>query len=363
MVGMVVVPRPMLDRRRPRLHDLLGNGSQINLDVTDRYAAILGRSPSKGARSPALWNAAFSDLGLSVVMHPMDVDASALPDVVGALRQDPRFVGGAVTVPHKSSMVPLLDEIEPEAGMIGAVNCFYRSGQRLVGANTDGEGALRTLEAAVGPHGLKGATVIVMGIGGAGRAVATYLAGAVGAGGRLVLASRTAARSDEVRRHLGSRCAVELVALPPPVEALAGCDVLVNCTVVGYEQNLAAHEGGDVTTLRPYTPLGPITEVAVPDGPDAQRRHLLAAAAAVDMNLSNSLRALARLRPGATVFDIIYQPSKTLLLALSELYGYRTLNGKGMNLEQAVLAFVRTVRETQDLIRVRRAMDAAAQRA
>ena len=130
--------------------------------ATGRYAAILGATPSKGARSPTLWNAAFKAAGIDAVMHPMDVTAGDLPAVVAALKADPRFVGGAIAVPHKQAMLALVGRVEPEAARIGAVNALYRDGGDLVGANTDGAASLaQIVELVGGRHALQTRRVLM----------------------------------------------------------------------------------------------------------------------------------------------------------------------------------------------------------
>ena len=175
--------------------DLLDNTID---DTTERYAAILGLSPSKGARSPMLWNAAFAAAGADAVMHPFDVGEAKLADLVAALRRDARYIGGSVAVPHKQGLVGLLDRLEPEAERIGAVNAIYRDGDDLVGANTDGAGALAQLQGAVDDLGSR--HVLLLGLGGAGLAVATYLAANVA---RLKLANRTDATAKAFAERLG----------------------------------------------------------------------------------------------------------------------------------------------------------------
>ncbi|MBM3602075.1 MAG: shikimate dehydrogenase [Alphaproteobacteria bacterium] len=268
---------------------LIDNPVQL---TTGRYAAILGLSPSKGARSPVLWNAAFEAAHIDARMVPMDVGVGRLGDLVSALKSDPRFLGGAITMPHKQAMLALVDRVEDEAGRIGAINALYRDGARLVGANTDGAGALAELERLTG--GLAGLRAVVMGLGGAGVAVAAYLAGRVG---RLTLVNRTMSKAVDFARRLGPGVG----SAPWPVTAalLAEADVLVNCTSVG-------HATTDVTA----SPLGP-----------------------------ESSHALAALHGRAVVYDIIYQPAETTLMAQARARGLVTDNGLGMNLEQAVIAF------------------------
>ena len=76
------------------MRDWIDNFESLYLHKTDYYAAIIGETPSQGAKSPDLWNAAFDGLDLSAVMHPFDVQSGNLASLVIALREDQRFLGG-----------------------------------------------------------------------------------------------------------------------------------------------------------------------------------------------------------------------------------------------------------------------------
>ena len=95
------------------------------------YCAILGESPSKGARSPILWNECFKEMGISSFFYPFDVGLNDLDKVVDYLKNDIKFVGGAIAVPHKEAIIDYLDEIEGETALIGAVNLLYRKNGKL----------------------------------------------------------------------------------------------------------------------------------------------------------------------------------------------------------------------------------------
>ena len=277
--------------------------------TTAHYAAILGATPSKGARSPLLWNAAFTAAGIDAVMHPMDTAAENLGAVVSALKADPRFVGGAVTVPHKQAVGSFLDRLEPEAARIGAVNAIYRDGTSLVGANTDGAGALSQIEILMGGADLlktKRATLI--GLSGAGLAVAAYLAGRTAS---LTLANRTRATADAASQKLGAIA----VDYPLSPEVLEATDLLVNATTIGHS-----------------------------DGPEG---------------LPVAENLLAALPEDAAVYDVIYSPSPTPLLAAAHALGLATRDGLGMNLDQAVIAFDKALPGALPVDRIREAMRAA----
>jgi shikimate dehydrogenase len=259
--------------------------------TTAKYAAILGLAPSKGARSPTLWNAAFAAAGLDAVMCPFDVTEANLAGLVAALKADPRYIGGSVAMPHKQGLVPLLDRLEPEAERIGAVNAIYRDGDDLVGANTDGAGALAQLRELV--DDLDGRHAMVLGMGGAGLAVAAYLADNVAS---LRLANRTIETAATFAERLGGK--VRGVPLPRSSADLRGVNLIVNCTSVG-------HQDGDQGSS-----LGDNSETLLDAMPD-----------------------------DTVIYDIIYQPAETELLRQAKAIGLVTLNGLGMNLDQAVIAF------------------------
>ncbi|MFO7783694.1 MAG: shikimate dehydrogenase family protein [Thermodesulfobacteriota bacterium] len=312
------------------------SGAQAAPDKTELFTAILGESPSRGAKSPSLWNAAFEELGLPGSMLAIDVPPTRLGEVVEGLRSDKRFIGGSVTMPYKIDIMPYLDEVDHEAGIIGAVNCLYRDGDRLCGANTDGAGAMWGLEKRVGGP-LRGRCALMVGTGGAGFAVAFSLAEALGKDGTLLLANRTPGPAQGLAKRLASLCRAEVIAWPVTAGDAARASLLANCTSVGFET--MKKDAGGAFSLRPYTALGPLDyKLRVPEGPDALPDYFAQASRAIGDNIAWSMRVLAAM-DHPLVFDVIYQPKVTMLLHLAEILGYPTLNGVSMNLEQAVIAF------------------------
>jgi len=134
---------------------------------TTRVAAVLGW-PVEHSRSPQMLNAAFEATGVDAVMVPIAVEPEKFADVISALRAI-NALGASVTVPHKLVAAALCDQITPEAKDIGAVNCLQLEGGRLVGHNTDAAGFLDGLAGFEGEH------CILLGAGGAARAVAYAL--------------------------------------------------------------------------------------------------------------------------------------------------------------------------------------------
>lgn len=271
-----------------------------------RFAAILGANPSKGARSPALWNAAFAAHGLDSRMLPVDISSAKLTALLEALDLDQRFIGGAVAMPHKEAVARWLGgRLTREAAAIGAVNCLYRDNGKLAGTNTDGEGALASYEAKFGAP--KGKRVLLLALGGAGRAVAAYFARRA--------AELTAATRSEAGRPLAARLGAQRwVPWSQMDGALPDADILINCSPLGS----AGHPGSPLSRVQ-----------------------------------------LEKLPKQARVFDIIYGPGPSALLSEASRLGLETLDGSAMNLEQAVLGYGRAADEPRGRSATRSAMEAA----
>lgn len=282
----------------------------IDFDKLGLYAAIIGETPSKGARSPLLWNAAFKAHDLDQSMIPLDVNQKNIIQLLDELNDDKKFIGGAVTIPYKETVAQWLGEkITSEAKRIGAVNCIFRKDDgQLIGTNTDGEAARITYENKFGS--LNGKSIVILGAGGAGKAVIAYFKAAT-ENEDITVISR-AQKDKEYAVKIG----VKWYPWDKIDNSLASAGVLVNCSSIGFGKQ------------ENESPLN-----------DEQ----------LDM-LSNSV----------SIFDIIYQPEESVLLNRARKRGIPTLNGLKMNLEQAIIAYKYTVQEPKGTIVTRSAMENAA---
>ena len=124
------------------IQDLITNN--LNLDDGKKFAAIIGLNPSNGARSPLLWNAAYSYYNDDTRMLPLDVTTNNLAKLLYELERNVDFIGGAITIPYKEDVVNWLGgNITEDAKKIGAVNCLFRGKDgSLFGTNTDGEASI-----------------------------------------------------------------------------------------------------------------------------------------------------------------------------------------------------------------------------
>ena len=263
-----------------------------------------------------------------------------------------------MTVPFKTAVLPLLDELDPLARDIGAVNTVVRQADgRLIGYNTDGQGAVDALTAELPGlparflDTLRGLTVVVVGAGGAARAVAFFVANQVGDGGRLWITNRDAGKARElaasVRRSHGVGEGAEETDL---LDRLAQADLVINATSKG-QAGWRRAEDGSASTLEPYSALAPARPGQLtPDQPlDDQASHawFIASREDIDCNACLGRQAVAALRRGVPCFDLIYAPLETRFLADARLAGHPILNGKWMNVAQAADAFATKVCATE----------------
>jgi shikimate dehydrogenase len=225
-----------------------------------------------------LHNAGYRARGIPFTYVPFEVRDLA-GAVSGARALGIRGVG--IAHPYKQQIMPLLDAIDPLAAKIGAVNTVVNDAGRLTGHNTDWVGAVRALEE-VGP--LASSRVLLLGAGGAGRAVAY---GLKERGARVTIANRDVARAEELARAVGAEARGLAEA-----ERAGEYDVVVNATTLGMV---------DVDLRSP-----------VPEG---------------------------ALRPGLVVMDIVYKPLETSLLASARARGARVVHGGRMLLYQAAVQF------------------------
>lgn len=246
-------------------------------------AAVIGH-PVRHSLSPTILNAAFASTGLDWVYVAFEVAPGHSAEAVTAMRT--LGLGGlSVTMPHKAAVHDAVDELTSVAADLGAVNCVFRRGDSLVGDNTDGAGLVDALVA--DGIDVAGRTCVLVGAGGAGRAVARAL-GAAGA--EVVVVNRS---PEPAARAAALAGAAGRVGSHDDVPA---ADLVVNATPLGM--------------------AGAGTGPSLPVDADA-------------------------LHAGQVVVDLIYQPAVTPLLRAAAERGATTVNGIGMLVHQAAHAFRR----------------------
>ena len=261
------------------------------ISAKTKFCGLIG-DPIEHSVSPVMHNAAFSSLGLDYIYLPLRVARDNLAKAIDGLKVL-NIRGLNVTIPHKVAVIPLLDEMEPLAEKIGAVNTIVNDKGRLKGHNTDAGGFLKTLLGrGVEPRDKK---VVVLGAGGASRAISFTL---VERGAEIVILNRKLEMDWAVKlaSSISQFSAKEVKALELNDENLSSvleaADILVNATSVG-----------------------------------------------MSPNSNNSPLPAKLLKPELVVFDVVYNPLKTRLLAEAEAAGAETISGIDMLVWQGALTF------------------------
>ncbi len=249
---------------------------------TTRIAAVIG-NPAHHSKSPALHNAGFVEAGIDAVYLAFDVTSENLGEAVRSLRLL-GCIGASVTVPHKTAVIDFCDEMSPTADAIGAVNTLeFRDDGSIVGHNTDALGYVRAFEESSGAS-FAGARVVILGAGGAARAVD---AGVREAGAsHVTVVARTPSKVHWADAHPWIAIGLE--------KLLERCDILIDCT------SLALSEEREADAPCPIP--------------------------------------VASLPSAAIVSSLVYH-RKPALLAEAEARGLKTVDGAGMLLHQGAIAF------------------------
>jgi shikimate dehydrogenase len=242
-------------------------------------------TPAAGNPTVAMVEAAYRHHGLDFRYINCDVAPAALGDAVRGARAM-GWRGFNLSIPHKLTVIEHIDGLAESAEIIGAVNCVVSRDGRLVGENTDGKGFVEALK---GVAEVPGARLVVLGAGGAARAIAVEMALAGAA--EITIVNRTAASGEALAALVGERTGARAAFLPWEVALRVpeGTDILVNATSIGL------HPAGGVPGV-----------------------------------------AFETLAPGAVVADVIANPRDTKFLGLARERGCRTVDGHGMLVNQAV---------------------------
>jgi len=253
-----------------------------------RVCGVIG-DPIEHTLSPTIHNAAFNHLNLDFVFLAFRVKAADLEKAIQGMR-GLGIHGLNVTMPHKSTVISFLDEVDPTVKFLGSANTILNKEGRLSGFNTDGVGALKALR----ENGaeLSEKKVLLLGAGGAAKAIAFALAEV----GELVVLNRTADKAKELAAVLGQRFGKKVVGGPLSSDTvqknLRDSDILINSTKVGM------HPHENQTIVEPQW-----------------------------------------LRSDLTVMDIVYNPIETRLAKDAKAAGAKVISGVEMLIYQGAASF------------------------
>lgn len=253
------------------------------------YAEVIG-DPIIHSKSPRIHGFWLEQAGMAGEYRACHVLPGDLAGYFATRRADPAWRGCNVTIPHKEAVAPFLDHVDDHARTVGAINTVWRDDDGLLcGTNTDVDGVAEALAV----RSLAGAQVCLIGAGGAARAALALLSSSACARVRVL------ARDVDKAARVAAECGVLplLVPFTDPVPALAGADVVINATQ-----------------------LGMTGQQLMPE---------------------SVLSGLGAVSSGALVFDMVYAPLETGLLARARRLGLSTSDGLTMLVGQAATAFSR----------------------
>ncbi|PLX80284.1 MAG: shikimate dehydrogenase [Desulfuromonas sp.] len=257
-----------------------------------QFCALIG-NPVGHSMSPAIHNAAFVATGQDFVYVACKVED--VKNALAGMRALGNFRGMSVTIPHKIEVMQHVDEIDEVDKAIGSINTVICEEGRLIGFGTDGPGALKALtDAGVAPAGKR---VLMIGCGGAARAIAFTLAQQTGLA-ELILLDINRELLDGLGADLraGTGASISTATMNPEelASAMERADIIIHCTPVGM------HPKEDASLVPPEL-----------------------------------------FRAGQVVFDVVYNPLETKLLKEAKAHGCQVISGVEMFINQAVLQFER----------------------
>ena len=256
-----------------------------------RIVGVIG-DPVEHSRSPQMHNAAFAKAGLDYVYVPFHVRPDDLADAIAGFKAT-NIVGINVTLPHKQAVIPYLTSISREAELIGAVNTLTFADGNIHGDNTDAPGVLKALEENGDMSVPAGKHIVVLGAGGAARAV--VVAFALRGVASITIANRTVEKAISLAEEMDRKTGISMQGIGLTDERL---------------------------------PLA------------VRQSKLLVNTATTSMDVTQPLLVSADwLQPNTIVYDIVYTPPITPLMQAAAERGCQTLGGIGMLVHQGAIAF------------------------
>lgn len=268
--------------------------NKVSFKNEQNYSAILGINPSKGARSPLLWNAAFKALKFNIRMYSFDVSKENFFKLLQILINDKHFIGGSIAVPYKEMCLNFKEiKILPQAKIIGAVNTLFRNKKgELCATNTDGYAAIQSLKNNnINFKRMK--KILILGCGGAGKAVSAYISKELkNTNNKLTIAVRNKSKYS----NFGKQINAKIIFWDERSLNIDKYDLIINTTSIGFR--------------------------------DKQNSPL-------------KLSDIKKIKKNILIYDIIYDPIETKLIKYAKQNNIKTINGLEMNLLQAVIAFAK----------------------
>ena len=272
----------------------------------NNYTLILGENPSKGARSPLLWNKTYEHFKINQKMYPRDIPLNSFDYEIPQIFDDELFLGGAVAVPYKEKIINFTHNKKEILEGPQAVNCLVRKENKLVGYNTDGIATVSILEKKIKMASLE--QIILLGTGGMAKAVASELA----------------RKYSKINMYIFDRnlnCLIfkngKLKKIKHTLDRSLNT-LIINCSSVGFINNVKIGKTNkQILEIHPF-----LTQYKLENN-----------------HINQCISTLKSFKNLKFILDVIYQPDKTLLLKIADYLGVNSQNGLEINLLQAAISF------------------------
>lgn len=296
---------------------------------TKKYSLIIGLSPSTGARSPLLWNKVYKNLNINCKMYPADITKKEnLKKTLNILRKDDDFIGSAVTIPYKEEIIKYLDKVDKSCKNIGSVNTIIKKGNQLVGYNSDYLACKKTL----GKFKSK-KNILVLGAGGVGKS-AIVSVNEIFKRKNVYIYNRNSNKIKKFITKLKNK-KIKIIKDLNLLLKISNIDLIINATSVGF--NMWQKNKNGYYNLSSFSPLENIKKI-IPVKNKNLKVFEKKNYDSIRINLINSHNFFKQFS-NCNVFEIIYDPRKTVLMKIANKYSKKNINGLEMNLDQAIFAF------------------------
>lgn len=291
-----------------------------NLNILPERCTLTLIEHDYPAKTPQMWNACYREFGLDAGNVMAVGEVGNLPKIISALRNDEKYLGGGAGVGFKNKIISELDEVEPIAREIGAVNLVVKTSEGLLrGYNTDGFGYAMSLREIFTQRGesLNGKKAVILGSGGTGNAVAFMLAND---GMQIVILNRTVAKAENLANKINDYFNLERENI-----ARFGGEDAINAEVSDADVVINVSTKGAVGDFEQYSSLAPAILPATKEN--------------IDANQKQAQEILKNIPSDAIISDVILSGKDTSLIKLAKEFGFTTLDGVPMVVYQGVEAF------------------------
>lgn len=326
--------------------------NKVKINLNQKFALIIGETPSSGARSPALWNRAYVSINKNIRMYPADVEDKNLRNIILSLKKNKNFIGGSVTIPYKVSIMKILDKVDDNSKKIGSINTIVKikKSNKLMGLNTDYFGSLNTFKnIKIGKSSKK---ILVLGCGGAGKAC-ILAALKVFKNNYFYFFNRDKNKLKKFIDKINIISKYKIIKNYSELKKISNLDLVINTTSVGFNSWIKIK--GKYYNYKYFSPLSNLHKIQginkINNFKFYKKNYILC-----KKNLLSSINFFLQ-NPKVTVFDIIYNPKQTFLMKICDLFNNECINGLNMNLAQAIKAFIQ-VNNINNYNKISKAMNA-----